>query len=180
MSDAPSPRNAGTLDGVLETAFTVLLPIFSAFVIWQSTQVTEPPRNIVVGPRTFPLMVSWAMLAVSVMLVWQRLRAITARRAAAAPPNEFAELQEADDTSISDWPAVWSVLGSLLALCLLLEPVGFVATIFFFLCGLSTLFSPRRWLLNLVVALAFSLFFYYLFTRVLEIPLPKGILSFLW
>lgn len=179
MSDVRSPPIAGTLDRAVETAFTVLLPVFSILVIWQSAQVSEPPRNIVVGPRTFPLMVGWAMLGVSVMLLWQRLRAILFRQGAATAPSEFSEIQQPDDVSISDWPAVYSVLGLFLALCVLLEPVGFVATIFLFLFGLSTLFSRRRWLLNLGVSLGFSLFFYYLFTQVLEIPLPKGILSFL-
>src|SRR3990172_8811420 len=176
MSGTPTRRKEGAVAGKVETAFTVLLPIFSMFFIWQATQVSEPPRNIVVGPRTFPLLIGWMMLAVSGVLVWRRWRA---RAAAPDPELEMVPLEE-DETSISDWPAVWSVLGSLLALFLLLEPLGFVTALALFLFGLSTLFGPRRWLLNLVISVAFSMSFYYLFTRVLEIPLPNGILTSLF
>lgn len=181
MSETPAQRKEGAIAGKVETVFTVLLPIFSMFFIWQATQVSEPPLNIFVGPRTFPLLIGWMMLAVSVVLVWQRMRTVAAEASAAAPDPQLGLVPlEADETSISDWPAVWSVLGSLLILFLLLEPLGFVAALALFLFGLSTLFGPRRWLLNLVISVAFSTFFYYLFTRVLEIPLPNGVLSSLF
>lgn len=180
MSGTPAQRKEGAVAGKVETAFTVLLPIFSMFFIWQATEVSEPPRNIVVGPRTFPLLIGCMMLAVSVVLVWQRLRARAAEAAATPDPQLGLVPPEEDETSISDWPAVWSVLGSLLALFLLLEPLGFVTALALFLFGLSTLFGPRRWLLNLVISVAFSTFFYYLFTRVLEIPLPNGVLASLF
>lgn len=181
MSETPAQRKEGAIAGKVETVFTVLLPIFSMFFIWQATQVSEPPLNIFVGPRTFPLLIGWMMLAVSVVLVWQRMRTVAAEASAAAPDPQLGLVPlEADETSISDWPAVWSVLGSLLILFLLLEPLGFVAALALFLFGLSTLFGPRRWLLNLVISVVFSTFFYYLFTRVLEIPLPNGVLSSLF
>ena len=181
MSGTPARRKEGAIAGKVETAFAVLLPIFSVFFIWQATQVTEPPRNIVVGPRTFPLLIGSMMLAVSLVLVWQRLRARAAEASAAVPDPQLGLVPpEEDETSISDWPAFWSVLGSLLALFLLLEPLGFVTALALFLFGLSTLFGPRRWLLNLVISVAFSMSFYYLFTRVLEIPLPNGVLTSLF
>lgn len=181
MSETPAQRKEGAIAGKVETVFTVLLPIFSMFFIWQATQVSEPPLNIFVGPRTFPLLIGWMMLAVSVVLVWQRMRTVAAEASAAAPDPQLGLVPlEADETSISDWPAVWSVLGSLLILFLLLEPLGFVTALALFLFGLSTLFGPRRWLLNLVISVAFSTLFYYLFTRVLEIPLPNGVLSSLF
>lgn len=181
MSESPVLRKEGVVARRVETAFTVLLPILSMLFIWQATQVSEPPRNIVVGPRTFPLLIGWMMLAVSGVLVWQRMCALAAEaRAAASDPQVGVVPLEEDETSISDWPAVWSVLGSLLALFLLLEPLGFVAALALFLFGLSTFFGPRRWLLNLVISLAFSSLFYYLFTQVLGIPLPNGILNSLF
>lgn len=166
------------LAGIVETAFTIALVLFSIFYIWQSTTVTEPPRTIIVGPRTFPLLVGCMMLILSAALLWQRLRRGGARHAGETPEAESIVVPlDEDETSISDWPAVWSVLGFLAALFLLLEPLGFVLSISMFLFGLSTLFAPRQWLLNLVTGIAFSLLFYYLFTRVLGIPLPNGILA---
>lgn len=169
----------GKSNRTVETVFTVLLIFFSLFFIWQATQVPEPPRNIVVGPRTAPLLVGGMMLAVSLVLLWQRFRRIVADGSGSAQEaeDEGVVALEEDETSISDWPAVWSVLGSLLALFLLLELLGFVVALSLFLFGLSTLFGPHRWKLNLLVSLSFSLFFYALFTRFLGIALPNGILS---
>lgn len=181
MSEIPSPQKEGAIAGIVETAFPVLLLLFSMFFIWESYQISEPPRNVAVGPRTFPLLVGWIMLPVSLGLVWQRLRPIVARIFGIASASDMTVVPlDDDEISISDWPAVWSVIGALLALFLLLERLGFIVAISLFLFGLSTLFGPRRWLLNLIVSLAFSCFFYYLFTRVLEIPLPNGVLSFLF
>ncbi len=176
MSDSGAARSRASLVEGGEAAFTVLLLLFSAFLIWQSTQVSEPPRNISVGPRTFPLIVGWMMFAVSMVLVWQQLRR-SIRKSVGNGASTTLVPQEEEETSISDWPAVWIVLGSLLALCLLLEPLGFVATLSLFLFGLSTFFAARKWMLNLGASVAFGVFFYWLFTRVLEIPLPNGILS---
>lgn len=181
MSDTSVQRREGVVATKVETAFTFLLPVFSVFFIWQATEVSEPPSNIAIGPRTFPLLIGGMMLAVSIVLAWQRWRALVPQAGGSAPGTPFDVVPlEQDDTSISDWPAVWSVLGFLLALFLLLEPLGFVAALALFLFGLSTLFAPRQWLPNLAIAIGFSTFFYYLFTRILEIALPNGILSSLF
>lgn len=171
-------RREGAVAAKVETIFTFLLPVFSLFIIWQATQVTQPPSNIVVGPRTFPLLIGCMMLAVSLVLSWQRWR-ITYARLRGADPKAHSEAVpvEQEETAISDWSAVWTVLGSLLALFLLLEFLGFVVALTLFLFGLSTIFAPRRWLLHLGISICFSTFFYYLFTKILEIALPNGILK---
>jgi putative tricarboxylic transport membrane protein len=177
MSETPIRRKEGAVAEKVETAFTLLLLIFSVFFIWQATEVSEPPRNIVVGPRTFPLLIGGMMLAISVVLLWQRMCARSSKAPGAASEPQLGVVPlEQDETSISDWPAVWSVLGSLLALFLLLETLGFVAALTLFLFCLSTLFAPCRWLLNLGISIGFSTVFYYLFTRILDIPLPNGVL----
>ena len=178
MTRLAAPQKSGAVARIVETGFTVLLIPFSLFYLWQSTEVPEPPRNIVVGPRTFPMIVGGLMLGVSAMLVWRRLRAAASMSAAVDP--EPAAVPIDDEGTISDWPAVWTVLGSLLALFVLLEPLGFVTAFSIFIFGLSTLFSPGRWLVNLVVSLAFSVSFFFLFTRILEIPLPNGLLAWLF
>jgi putative tricarboxylic transport membrane protein len=181
MSGSPTHEAKGAVARKVETAFTLLLPIFSIVFIWQATQVSEPPRNISVGPRTFPLLIGCMMLAVSAVLVWQHFRMRLSEAHATASNIEMAVVPlEEDDTKVSDWPAVWGVLGALLALFVLLEPLGFVVALALFLFGLSTFFGPQRWLLNLVTAVTFSASFYYLFTRILDIPLPNGVLKFLF
>ena len=176
MSGTPLHRE-GPLAVKVETIFTVLLPLFAVFYIWQATEVTEPPSSIAVGARTFPILIGCLMFIVSGILAWQRWRARYSKASGSeAQPQLEIVPSEQDENSISDWPAVWTVLGSLLGLILLLEPLGFVIAIALFLFGLSTAFARARWLLHLGISIGFSAFFYYLFTRILEIPLPNGIL----
>ncbi len=176
MSGEPSSR--GPVDAKVETAFAFFFVVFSILFIWQSTLIPEPPRNISVGSGTFPIIVGAIMLGVSLMLAWKRLQDVApglfGRSSGEIPA---VPMEDDDDTGIRDWPAVWVVLGSFLALIVVLEPLGFVLTFALFLFGLSTFFSPSHWLRNLVTGICFSLFFYYLFTQVLLQPLPNGVLA---
>lgn len=159
----------------VETGFIALLPLFSLFFIWQSTLVTGPPRTITVGPKTVPLLIGWLMLGVSAVLLVQRIRTVVSGQ-----PKPASEVESDDgDTRISDWPAVWTVLGAFLALVLLFEFLGFVLAASLFIFGTATLFARRQWILNLVSATGFGITFYLLFSRVLGIQLPKGLLEFL-
>ena len=51
---------------------TLLLPVFSLVYLWQSYLL--PSGNVLIGARTFPLMVGGIMLVVSLILVWQQFR----------------------------------------------------------------------------------------------------------
>lgn len=170
MTDNSAPLIRGAASRGFEIAFTAALPLFSALFLWQATKVPEPPRNVMVGPRTFPYIAGVLLLVISLCLLWQLTRRLAGETYAA---DEMVPLED-EETAIGDWPAVWVVLGSLLAVFVLLETFGFVVCISTFLFGLSTFFSPRHWLRNLVVALAFALFFYSLFAYLLGISLPKG------
>lgn len=162
----------GQTNRMVETLFIILLPVFAILFIWQAFEVPEPPRNIVVGPRTFPVLLGVLMLAVSGCLVWRRLKAIRSEASASFTGEED------EDILISDWPAVWFVLATLLAEVLLLETLGFVVTLSLFLFLLSTVFAPQSWVRNLVVSLTFSFAVYFAFTAILRIPLPNGVLGF--
>lgn len=176
MSDNASGR--GRLDAKVETGLAVFFVVFSILFIWQSTKIPEPPRNISVGSGTFPIIVGVIMLSVSLSLVWKRLKEIAPGLFGRSRTEILAvPMEDDDDTGIRDWQAVWVVLGSFVALIVAIEPLGFVLAFAAFLFGLSTFFTPRHWLRNLVTGISFSLFFYYLFTQVLLQPLPNGVLA---
>lgn len=162
---APPRRDA---DKMVELAFTIFLLVVSALFIWYAQRVPDPPRNIVVGPRTFPTIVGWIMLVLSGLLVW---RAISGR----GEPEAAVPLED-DERAISDWPAVYIVLGSLLVLFLVIEMLGFVVALASFVFVLSTIFSPDKWIRNAIVSVVFSTAIYYVFVRGLGIMLPAGLL----
>ncbi len=174
-----APRHEGRAARVVETIFTILIPAFAIWFIWQATMVPEPPRNVVVGPRTFPIIAGVLMIIVSIPLLMQRLRV---HRDAASGlgrggGDDAFVPGEDDEVHVGDRRAVVVVLGALLSLFLLLETLGFVVALSLFVFALATFFSRDRWPRNLAVAVVFALAFYSLFTYVLRIRLPNGILE---
>ncbi len=95
---------------VLEPIFTVALVPFAAFYIWQAMQVTEPPRNIIVGPRTFPLLIGAFMLVVSAVLAVRQLRAAVGYAGRRTGPVSGGVPLEDEEMPIRDWTAVGLVL----------------------------------------------------------------------
>ncbi len=148
---------------------TLLLPVFSLLYLWQSYLL--PSGNVLIGARTFPLMVGGIMLVVSLILVWQQFRPV------AAGSEETAVDDEIDidvENAFQDWQATLVVIGAVFAFIVAFEPLGFVIAITLFLFGLSTFFSPKQWLSNLTVAVCFAVGAYVLFTQGLSVQLPNG------
>ena len=148
---------------------TLMLPVFSLLYIWQSYLL--PSGNVLIGARTFPLLVGGIMLVISFLLVWQQFRPV------AAGSEEKAVDDEIDidvENAFADWRATLVVIGTIFAFIVAFEPLGFVIAITLFLFGLSTFFSPKQWLGNLIVAICFAVGAYVLFTQGLSVQLPNG------
>jgi putative tricarboxylic transport membrane protein len=149
---------------------TLTLPVFSLLFLWQSYLL--PSGNVLIGARIFPLLVGGLMFVVSLILVWQQFRP-----AAAGAEEKVVEDEldlDADANGPTDWPATLVVIGSILVFIVTFEPLGFVIAIALLLFGLSTFFSPKQWLTNLIVAVGFALGAYVVFTQGLSIQLPNG------
>lgn len=175
MTMQPSVRRKGGASWD-EIAFQLGLVLFSGFFIWQTTNVNEPPANLVVGARTFPYIIGIIMLVTSIVLLWRTVRREKAGAAEAEEVDAAVPLED-DETQISDPKGAWVVVAALIAMFVLLVPLGFIVTMTLFLFGLSTFYSPRQWLVNAFVAIVFSVFFFFLFAWALGIPLPRGILA---
>lgn len=70
------------------------------------------------------------------------------------------------------------VAGLILIYIWLLERAGFVITSFLFIFVTTYVLGYRRHVVNLIVSLAIPLVFYFVFSSLLEISLPKGLLPF--
>ncbi len=169
-------RGRGGAAGWGEIAFQLGLVLLSVFFLWQTTNINEPPTSLVVGPRTFPFIVGLVMLAASVVLLWRTVRREETAETDAGEADAAVPLED-DETQISDPKGAWVVVIALIAMFVLLVPLGFIVTTTLFLFGLSTFYSPRLWLANGIVAIVFSVFFFFIFAWVLGIPLPRGILA---
>ncbi|MEH6566609.1 MAG: tripartite tricarboxylate transporter TctB family protein [Halopseudomonas sp.] len=115
-----------------------------------------------VGPRAYPLMLL-ILLALGALVLL---------------------IKPALESSPSDEPAltrpmlikVAVCLALLLALASLFETLGFVPSAILFALGMARLFGGR-WLPSTVLAVVLGVGLYFLFDRILDVPLPLGVLS---
>src|SRR3954462_13934075 len=91
---------------------TLLLPVFSLVYLWQSYLL--PSGNVLIGARTFPLLVGGIMLVVSLILVWQQFRPAAAAAGEQKVMEDELDL-DADQDAVQDWPGTLVVVGSVLA-----------------------------------------------------------------
>lgn len=71
-----------------------------------------------------------------------------------------------------------SILGIVLIYITILEHIGFVISTILFILVSSRLLGFKRWMINILTSIVFSLGVYYLFNELLAIILPSGILPF--
>jgi putative tricarboxylic transport membrane protein len=149
-------------------AGVVLLGIGVAALI-ATFAINEPGDGFSVsGPRFVPLIVSIAIVALSIAFLI---------RTTVAPDEELAELAAAEEAA-TYWPAPGMVLGLLIVYVVLLEPLGYIAaTVLFFPLGARVLGS-RKVVRDVLVGAAIAFGLYYAFTQFLGVPLPAGIYPF--
>jgi len=119
------------------------------------------------GPKAFPLLLLAMLVIIAVFLLLEAVRDRSWREQAAA----FMAFVRTDLRVVGS-AAVWLGL-----YFLAFEPLGYLISTALFLSGLTLLaHDGRRWA-GLVTALSFAAVSYFLFTRVFDVSLPRGILS---
>ena len=58
------------------------------------------------------------------------------------------------------------------------EPLGFVLSTAIYLLVLTAYFNRNRWLMNVLTSVLFAVISYFMFTKLLGVNLPLGILPF--
>jgi len=136
-------------------------------ILTQVRQIGSGAGFIVIGPRIFPLIVGLSLLALGFVYLL-RTTVLVDRDLAA---------QVAAEEASTDWPTTLLCLLSLVAYAALLRPLGYtVATALYFPIGARILGSTRLWR-DIIVGLVLGITIYLIFTRVLGVRLPAGILA---
>ena len=120
-----------------------------------------------VGPRFFPFLVASGLLLCGALLL------IGALRGERALPEGG---EDVDVTAPADWWAVLIVSAALLADILLIERLGFVLASTILFWGVAFGFGSRRYLRDALVGLILAAMVYGVFTRLLDLNLPTGVL----
>ena len=118
------------------------------------------------SPQTafFPRILSLLLLICCLILLAQAVRGKESRQ----PPSEVA---------IEGWKRIGATLLTMVGFALLLETLGFLLSTFLLMVLLLRAIEALRWHVVIGIALSTAIFCYLLFAKLLNVPLPAGILG---
>lgn len=121
-----------------------------------------------IGPRAFPYIISAGMVVVGLILTLKREDVTEKNRAVIFNLSTEKELM----LDVGYTCVAGIIFG------LILEPLGYLIATFLFMTAMMFVANGRRIAYNISIGLAFSLVTYGLFFGLLEVSLPRGILTF--
>lgn len=148
-----------------ELVFTLLLVLFSLFMLWQAYTISG--FESITSAGSFPMVATAVMVICGLIIAVGTVRAPRAERTPGETlPRQFARLLT---------PDVLVAFTIAIALYMLaLEPIGFLVSSYVFLVASMWLLGSRRWLMNLVVAAVALGVIYVIFQSVFSVVLPTG------
>lgn len=135
-------------------------------VLTQAFQIGRGAGYIVVGPRFFPMVVAAGLLGLGVFFLL---------RTTVYPDLEMAREAAAEEAA-THWPTVILLLLALVIYALVLGPLGYTVATALFFPAVSRILGSNKLLRDFVTGLGLSLVIYLMFTRVLGVRLPAGLL----
>lgn len=139
------------------------LIVLAAVIFYDAAHMQVPPNYASYGPQIFPYLSGAALIAVGLFFLWQT---------ATGRPGAVRE-----DSERPEWRGIIAISAGLLAQVFLIESVGFVisAALLFFCVAWG--FNSRRHGRDAIVAILLSLATYLIFTKLLNLQLPPGLLK---
>ena len=128
------------------------------FIAIETSMMEVAASNAAIGPRLFPLLIAFGLLAVGVAVLWQAF---------------FGHIAHERGFEL-DWLAVALVSGGLILQMVLVESLGWIiATTLLFLAA-TLAFRERRVLISIAIGLALTCLTYWVFNYGLGLSLPIG------
>lgn len=147
--------------------------LLAGVYFWATAQIPTLDLGDPLGPKAFPRMLGVLLLLGALMLF---LEIVRGRR------NDKQPGVSSGGQSATQWAAHhWMVLAVSAWTALYFvafEPAGYVLATMGYLLGLTGYFNRGRHLMNVLTSTLFALFSYLLFTKLLGVNLPAGILPF--
>lgn len=147
----------------LNIAASLILAGLAGLILYEASQLAFGSIRV---PQTgfFPSILAILLLFFSIALLVQTCRQ------AGGTGGEQPIKNEA-------WTRISITLAAMLGFALVLERLGFLLSTFTVMLLLLRVIEPQKWSRVIVVALATALVSYFLFARLLNIPLPAGVLE---
>lgn len=139
---------------------------FGVYFLQGAYRIKVLPSYSNIGPRFFPFLVAYALLACGVVLTVQALRGVRGL------PEEA---EDVDADAPTDWRALVVMGAALLLNLLLMRTAGFIVASTVLYLGVAVAFHERNWLRAVLIGAALSTAIYLAFTDLLGLTLPAGI-----
>ena len=147
--------------------------VLAGVYFWATAQIPTLDLGDPLGPKAFPRMLGVLLLLGALMLFLEIFRG---RR------NDKQPGVKGGGETAAQWAAHhWMVLAVSVWTALYFvafEPAGYVLSTTAYLLGLTFYFNRGRHLMNGLTSTLFALFSYLMFTKLLGVNLPPGILPF--
>jgi putative tricarboxylic transport membrane protein len=128
------------------------------FVTVETSLMEVTASNAAIGPRLFPFLIAFGLLAVGAAVLWQAFVGHIAH-------ERGFEL---------DWLAVALVLGGLVLQMFLVESLGWIIATTALFVAATLAFRERRILISIAIGLALTCLTYWVFNYGLGLSLPIG------
>ncbi|HLR71279.1 MAG TPA: tripartite tricarboxylate transporter TctB family protein [Pseudogracilibacillus sp.] len=144
----------------------IFLFVFSLIYLYFSFRL--PPYDLVpVDSDVVPIVLGIILMILSIILFFSK-----------GSEEDEAKQKKLIPENIKDLYMILIVVGLIFIYIWFLERAGFVVTSVLFIFVTTYVLGYRRHIINLIVSVSIPLAFYFVFSSLLEISLPKGILPF--
>jgi putative tricarboxylic transport membrane protein len=128
------------------------------FVAIETSLLEVAPSNAAIGPRLFPFLIAFGLLAVGVGVLWQAF---------------FGHIAHERGFEL-DWLAVALVSAGLLLQMFLVESLGWIVATTLLFVAATLAFRERRVLISIAIGLALTCLTFWVFNYGLGLTLPVG------
>ncbi|MDJ0415402.1 tripartite tricarboxylate transporter TctB family protein [Rhodococcus opacus] len=159
-------------DGRGALIIPVVLVALGIFLVFGIIDMDGRAGDALFGPKAFPAIVAVACFVVAALLTLSIVR--NPERPAAESTLDTEELTA---TPGSNWSALLITISSFVCFILLLPFLGWIIAAALLFWGISLGLGSRRYLLNLLIGLALSSSIQLIFSGLLDLNVPSGIMG---
>lgn len=156
------------LRGRAELGLAALVCTAGIVVVLRTAGMTPPATVNVIGPKVFPFAVGALLVLLGCWLAGEVLR---------GGSGEPEGSEDVDVSLRSDWRTVALVTVAFGAHVALLRPAGWPIAAAVLFWGVAVALGARRWLRVAAIAIVLSGLTYFVFSRLLGVTLPAGVLQ---
>lgn len=147
----------------------VFAVVFAALYIYATSQFPALDISDPLGPKVFPYLIGTGLLLSAVALLVETLRA--------KKPEKTGEGQKISGAGRHYWVVGAAAIGTGVYLAVF-EWLGYALSTGIYLLILMACFHRGRWTSNILTSVLYSFISYWMFTKLLGVSLPRGILPF--